>query len=247
MPFWAIPGVAAAATAGIGGLAGAGIQAGANAALAKANRDWQERMSNTAYQRAVKDMRAAGVNPMLVAKLGGASTPPGAAGAISQPGFAKDLASAAEASQRRKEKDRLDATIRTLNAQETRELANAGNLRAQEALALQNATNAKQVLLTEIERTRSEAAQADAVTLENARRAIDNEFYSSALGKWTRTAERAAEGIAPWLAGGLSGWYLGRRRGGVAPPPNSNARDLQNAVDAMRRNRNQGRVPFRRR
>ena len=40
--------------------------------------DFQERMSNTAYQRAMADMRKAGVNPIMVTKLGGASTPTGA-------------------------------------------------------------------------------------------------------------------------------------------------------------------------
>nr|DAF84557.1 MAG TPA: Putative minor capsid protein [Microviridae sp.] len=54
-----------------------------NSAEAMANREWQERMSSTAYQRAVEDMKKAGLNPILAFANGGASTPGGSAGTIS--------------------------------------------------------------------------------------------------------------------------------------------------------------------
>ncbi|UPW41208.1 DNA pilot protein [Sigmofec virus UA08Rod_4967] len=63
---------------------------------AQKNRDWQENMSNTAYQRAIKDMKAAGINPILAAQNGGAQTGAGATAHAQMAHGQTDYNSAAE-------------------------------------------------------------------------------------------------------------------------------------------------------
>lgn len=54
-----------------------------NSAEAQKNRDWQTVMSNTAHQREVADLQAAGLNTWLSANGDGASTPGGASASAS--------------------------------------------------------------------------------------------------------------------------------------------------------------------
>lgn len=70
MAFW--EGIAAGGAGIIGGI----MQNRANESMAQRQMDFQQAMSNTAHQREVKDLRAAGLNPILSVH-GGASTPNG--------------------------------------------------------------------------------------------------------------------------------------------------------------------------
>lgn len=56
-----------------------------NSAEAQKQRDWETEMSNTAYQRQVADMKAAGINPAMAAGAGGASTPSGGTASAGAP------------------------------------------------------------------------------------------------------------------------------------------------------------------
>ena len=53
-----------------------------NSAEAQANRAWQTEMSNTSYRRAMEDMKAAGLNPILAYSQGGAANGTGATATI---------------------------------------------------------------------------------------------------------------------------------------------------------------------
>lgn len=69
------------------GLTGAEQEANAfTAEQAQINRDWQEQMDSTKYQRTVADMQAAGINPALAMSNGVGSTPSGSSGSSVSPG-----------------------------------------------------------------------------------------------------------------------------------------------------------------
>jgi hypothetical protein len=68
---------AAAAIGGAAGLLGGVLQNKANKAASARQMAFQERMSSSAYQRGMADMKKAGLNPILAYSKGGATTPGG--------------------------------------------------------------------------------------------------------------------------------------------------------------------------
>lgn len=78
------PGVGALASGLLGFISGQDRNS-AQVAQAQNQIDFQQQMSSTAYQRAVADARAAGLNPAIIYSQGGASTPAGAMANIENP------------------------------------------------------------------------------------------------------------------------------------------------------------------
>lgn len=105
--------------------------------------DFQERMSSTAHQREVADLRKAGLNPILSASKGGASSPGGASATMPNPGSEFGQSVAQSAKMLGLELPALESNIRTQQAQAESSYASAESSRANAVLSLTEA-NSKQ-------------------------------------------------------------------------------------------------------
>lgn len=131
------------------GFIGGRKQNRAQLASAREQMAFQERMSNTAYQRTMKDMRAAGLNPILAAKLGGASTPGGAQAAMIDP-VGKGISTALQTRRLHQDLKNAEATEELTKAQTVTEGNKPANILAQtenyKASAKQSLTKVNEIV-----------------------------------------------------------------------------------------------------
>lgn len=138
-------------------------------AASREQMDFQERMSSTAYQRAMQDMREAGLNPMLAAKVGAASTPAGAMPQIRNVlGEAVGrISSAASAVKTPYEVDKVGAEILKIGAEtgvsqaRAREINQSINLMAQQQMTETQRSN---LVYQQVQKLKAEVGYQRALT-----------------------------------------------------------------------------------
>lgn len=212
--------IAAAAVSAAGSYFGAKSQQDASQEMAREQMAFQERMSNTAHQREVDDLRRAGLNPILSTRHGGASTPSGAMGtATDQLGSSvrSGVSSAVQTARIEAELDNLEAQNRKLNAETTKTQVDTVKSAAETEYVKDQSVKTlyERVKLREESENLYEArggitAESRGREADLARRLEDEEFYKTPLGQTLRKLGLGAGELGKLFGAGNSARSLTR-------------------------------------
>ena len=146
--------------------------------------EFQERMSSTAYQRAMADMKKAGLNPMLEFSQGGALSPGGAGIAAQKPDYQDPIGPAAAGA--------LDAYSKTKTLDQAAQQIGINQANSTADVALKAAQTAATVTSA-----RKAEKEIDILNARAKKENLEGKFYDSEAGKtmyWLNKINEAAGG-----------------------------------------------------
>lgn len=216
--FMSAPVAAAAVSAGMQ----AGMSVSGNVMSYRSNRlnrEWQERMSNTAHQREVSDLRAAGINPILTSGGSGATSPMGtpwdpdltgignAGKTVTDVALASGQGKIAQFSANQQAKRLAHENAQTLSAIDVNS-AQTANIEAQTLKTIAEIPGVAAHIANLQAQTRAsnataarQAAETEGVKAENVQKDLDARIYGHPLGG---PILRVLEKVAGPLTSGMS-------------------------------------------